>query len=145
MAIARRNSVLSFVVIAVFFGILISDHIRQSASHKKDYFVSKPSGTVWFMSVKLSMKEKYDPQNNHNEEVGMTPQMDVLEGGVREMAHRLGIGERQAYREAERGNLPAVKLGGRYVVPLDAWSKFLRGEWRPAERHIEDGTPQNAN
>jgi len=56
------------------------------------------------------------------------------------MAHRLGIGERQAYREAKKGNLPAVKLGGRYVVPLDAWTLFLRGEWKPAERTLGQPT-----
>lgn len=57
---------------------------------------------------------------------------DVLEGGMRELADRLGIGLRQAYREANNGNLPVTKLGGRYVIPKEAYERFLRGEWTPA-------------
>ena len=52
-------------------------------------------------------------------------QLDVLEGGIREAARRLGIGERTAYRAAERGELPAVRIGNVWIIPLRAWERFL--------------------
>ena len=60
---------------------------------------------------------------------------DALPGGIREAAKRLGIGERKAYRMAERGEYPfsvfALRIGGVYVVPRHAFERFLRGELRP--------------
>ena len=57
---------------------------------------------------------------------------DVLPGGIREAAKRLGIGERKAYRIAERGGYPfckfATRIGNVYVVPRRAFERFLDGE-----------------
>ena len=57
---------------------------------------------------------------------------DVLPGGIREAAKRLGIGERKAYRMAERGQYPfcriAVRVCNVYIVPRAAFERFLRGE-----------------
>ncbi len=57
---------------------------------------------------------------------------DVLPGGIREAARRLGIGERKAYRIAERNGYPfnkfAVRIGNVYVVPRRAFERFLDGE-----------------
>ena len=52
--------------------------------------------------------------------------LDVLSGGLREAADRLGIGHRRMYRLAKAGQLPfAVRLGWGYVVPVPAWNNFL--------------------
>lgn len=59
---------------------------------------------------------------------------DVLSGGVRAAARRLGMGERAGYRAAARGDFPAIRVGGRWIVPLAAWHRFLMGEWSPAAR-----------
>lgn len=63
---------------------------------------------------------------------------DVLVGGIREAARRLGIAERKAYRMAERGEYPfsafTVRCGSVYVVPKVAFARFLSGE-----------LPQNTN
>ena len=50
---------------------------------------------------------------------------------VRSAGAQIGLGPRAAYRAAERGDIPAVKIGGRWVVPLIAWRKFLAGDWTP--------------
>jgi excisionase family DNA binding protein len=44
-----------------------------------------------------------------------------------EAAKRLGIGRNQAYEAAHRGEIPTLKLGGRYLVPLPAFELMLRG------------------
>lgn len=50
---------------------------------------------------------------------------------IRSAGAQIGLGARAAYRAAERGDIPAVKIGGRWVVPLKAWEKFLTGDWTP--------------
>ena len=60
---------------------------------------------------------------------------DVLPGGIREAAKRLGIGERKAYRLAEKGAYPfslfSYKAGSTYICPRAAFERFLRGELTP--------------
>ena len=50
---------------------------------------------------------------------------------VRSAGRQIGLGDRAAYRAAERGEIPAVKLAGRWIVPLHAWRRFLAGDWHP--------------
>lgn len=66
---------------------------------------------------------------------------DVLPGGIRAAAKRLGIGSRKAYRMAERGEYPfgafAVRVGYVWVIPIAAWERFLRGELRPENKSAQ--------
>jgi len=69
---------------------------------------------------------------------------EILPGGIREAAKRLGIGERKAYRMAERDEYPfsefCVRVGFTYIVPRVAFARFLSGELRQqkgADRKIE--------
>lgn len=60
----------------------------------------------------------------------MTSDRDVLEGGLREAAKRLGKGDRWVYRHAHE--LPfVVRIGAHYIVPRAAFLKFLDGELKP--------------
>jgi len=54
------------------------------------------------------------------------PRLDVLPGGVREVAQRLGLAERTAYAKARGGELPfVVRVGRRYIVPRRAFEAWL--------------------
>lgn len=53
----------------------------------------------------------------------------VLSGGVRQMANILEISERSAYRGVASGQLPGIKVGGRWLVPEVAFQRFLEGNW----------------
>lgn len=68
---------------------------------------------------------------------------DVLPGGIRAAAKRLGIGYRKAYRMAERGEYPfsvfAVRIGYVWVVPIVAWQRFLAGELRTETKNAPAG------
>lgn len=55
---------------------------------------------------------------------------------VRDAGRRIGLGPRAAYRAAERGQIPAVKIGGRWLVPVRAWELFLAGAWAPKPRPV---------
>ncbi len=44
---------------------------------------------------------------------------------VQEMAAVLGIGKNKAYDLINREGFPAVKLNGRYVIPVDALKHWL--------------------
>lgn len=53
--------------------------------------------------------------------------LDVLPGGVREAARRLGKSERVMYRLAKAGQLPfCVRVGAQYVVPREAFARYMR-------------------
>lgn len=47
---------------------------------------------------------------------------------VAETAELLGIALGTAYRGVRSGALPAVRVGGRYLVPREALSRLLAGE-----------------
>jgi excisionase family DNA binding protein len=47
---------------------------------------------------------------------------------VEEAAQILGIGRTLAFEMARRGDLPALRLGRRLVVPRAALERMLRGE-----------------
>ena len=56
-------------------------------------------------------------------------ELDVLPGGIREAARRLGRGERAMYKAAARGELPFVtRIGRVWIVPKVAFERFLRGK-----------------
>ena len=46
---------------------------------------------------------------------------------VKEAAQRLGIGINQAYEACERGELPNVRLGKRWLIPRVAFEAWLSG------------------
>lgn len=58
-----------------------------------------------------------------NEFVGRSPNRLL---GMREAAQRLGVSLRTAERYASQGWLPAVKIGGHYVVLESALEGFAR-------------------
>ena len=50
---------------------------------------------------------------------------------VKEAAKRLGIGINQAYSACERGQIPTVRFGRRWIIPKKAfenWLNFLTPE-----------------
>lgn len=47
---------------------------------------------------------------------------------VEEAAQELGIGRTHAYALAKRGELPVLRLGKRYVIPIARWNAWLAGE-----------------
>ena len=63
--------------------------------------------------------------------------MDILPGGIREASDRLGISYRSGYRVAMAGELPVVRLGGHWVIPLAGWQRFLAGDWHPGSNAEE--------
>jgi excisionase family DNA binding protein len=52
---------------------------------------------------------------------------------VEEAARVLGIGRSAAYLAAQRGDLPVIRIGRRYVVPRAALERML-------DQEIERGT-----
>ena len=44
---------------------------------------------------------------------------------VREAASRLGIGINQAYEACERGEIPSIRLGKRWLIPTVAFQAWL--------------------
>jgi len=54
---------------------------------------------------------------------------DVL--SVREVAQRLGLSRAAAYRAAASGQIPALRIGARIVVPLVRYERLLAGELEP--------------
>jgi len=46
---------------------------------------------------------------------------------VREAAKILGIGRDQAYAAAHRGEIPIIRIGRRYLVPVEALNRMLQG------------------
>ncbi len=48
---------------------------------------------------------------------------------LEEVGEYLGIGRTLAYRAARRGEIPALKIGGRWVVSRRALEEMLMGHW----------------
>jgi len=57
---------------------------------------------------------------------------------VRAAGREIGLGPRAAYAAAERGEIPAVRVGARWIVPLVAWNRFKAGDWKPSGDQHED-------
>ena len=47
---------------------------------------------------------------------------------IEEAAKRLNIGRNQAYEAARSGQLPAFRIGRRWIVPTGALDRLLSGE-----------------
>lgn len=47
---------------------------------------------------------------------------------VEEAGQWLGIGRSAAYAAANRGDIPTIRIGRRFVVPRDALERMLAGE-----------------
>jgi excisionase family DNA binding protein len=47
---------------------------------------------------------------------------------VDEAATRLGIGRNQAYEAVRHGDIPAIRVGARWLVPMVALERLLRCE-----------------
>ena len=58
---------------------------------------------------------------------------------VREVANRLGVSERLVRSAIESGELWAVRLGRRVLVPADALDEFLSGRLKPMVAHRLEG------
>jgi excisionase family DNA binding protein len=56
---------------------------------------------------------------------GATDRSSALTYTVPEFAKLLGIGRSQGYEAAKRGEIPAIKIGGRFIVPKAAGDKLL--------------------
>ena len=52
---------------------------------------------------------------------------------VEEAAKTLGIGRSLAYQLARTGDLPVIRLGKRFVVPVERLERMLGGEESPPE------------
>jgi excisionase family DNA binding protein len=52
---------------------------------------------------------------------------------VEEAAHVLGIGRGSAYEAVRRGELPAIRIGKRLVVPRAALQRLLEAGRRPQD------------
>lgn len=44
---------------------------------------------------------------------------------VREVAKQLGLGINQTYAACERGQIPSIRFGRRWVIPASAFEKWL--------------------
>jgi len=56
---------------------------------------------------------------------------------VKEAAQRLGIGINQAYEACERGQIPCMRFGTRWLIPKAAFEQWLHlcpRDTDPAER-----------
>lgn len=59
----------------------------------------------------------------------MQPKVDAIP--IPEVARRLNISVAAAYRWCADGSLPAVRLGRRWIMPVDRYERFLRGDTTP--------------
>lgn len=58
----------------------------------------------------------------------MDIQIDRKTLTIPEAAKALGIGRNQGYQAAHRGEIPTIKIGKRFLVPVAALEKMLAGE-----------------
>jgi excisionase family DNA binding protein len=61
-----------------------------------------------------------------------TPNTEPATYTVEEMRQHLRMGRSAAYEAVRRGQIPSVKIGGRYFIPRVRLEAFLRGEEQPA-------------
>jgi excisionase family DNA binding protein len=56
------------------------------------------------------------------------PQRAAETTTIEQAAKRLKIGRNQAYEAAARGEIPAFRIGRRWIVPVAALDRMVRGE-----------------
>jgi excisionase family DNA binding protein len=49
---------------------------------------------------------------------------------VDEAAKKLGIGRCQAYAAVRQGEIPSIRIGKRFLIPIAAFERMLNGEPR---------------
>ena len=59
---------------------------------------------------------------------------------VSEVASLLGVGSARVYQLARAGEIPSVVVGGRLVVPREAWASFCRKRVQEANARVEPAT-----
>ena len=62
------------------------------------------------------------------EELGMSKAERELKRrtmNVEDAGARLGLGKNAAYAAVHRGEIPVIKIGGRFLVPVDRFNKML--------------------
>jgi len=60
---------------------------------------------------------------------------------VEQAAKLLGIGRNSAYQAAKRGEIPAVRVGRRLLIPHRRLLRFIDGEQQSGSREHVDGRP----
>jgi excisionase family DNA binding protein len=56
---------------------------------------------------------------------------------VADLQEVTGLGRTAVKAAIVRGELPGSKVGGRYVIPREAFDRYVRGEWVAQPRHID--------
>lgn len=51
---------------------------------------------------------------------------------VKEVAKQLGLGINQTYAACERGQIPSIRFGRRWVIPASAFEKWLLESNQPS-------------
>lgn len=64
---------------------------------------------------------------------------------IQEVAERLGVGTRRAYRMAARGEIPTVRHGFGVRVPRAAWDAFIADQTQAAMRAMKESEKHNAH
>jgi excisionase family DNA binding protein len=58
---------------------------------------------------------------------GEMPSPPCLVYTIAEVANKLGIGLNQAYAAARKQEIPAIKIGGRWLVPKVQFDRWISG------------------
>jgi excisionase family DNA binding protein len=87
--------------------------------------VIPPAGTVEEPLASLEVKGTDDGRAPNERLSSISPKLDAVVLTVTETAEILGISRAFAYELVARGELPAVKLGRRIVVPTRVLDKLL--------------------
>lgn len=64
------------------------------------------------------------------------PQNERTTLSIEEAAKVLGIGRTLAYAAAKNGQIPALQIGGRTLIPKAALQKMLEGDWTPPDPSV---------
>ena len=63
--------------------------------------------------------------NRRAEQTPITATTDRVTYSVEEVARVLGIGRNTAYEAVRTGKIPALRIGRRYLIPVDALQRLL--------------------
>ena len=59
---------------------------------------------------------------------------------VKEVAKQLGLGINQTYAACERGQIPSMRFGRRWVIPASAFEKWLLESNQTSALNLGGGT-----